>query len=408
MSQGTAPRGDLPHSLEVPRDVTITSAEGRRVVEARRRMAEATLDLFDAITDLGASEAHLDGYANAASWVQWHLGVSARTARSWVRLASHLVELPVIRAALAAGTVSLEQVELLLRHQDGRSEDRMLDIAAEHPDLEELRRELIEVSPPAAAPEDGLPRLTTDWRDDALHLRGIVPGVDGVMVERALLRIAEKAPKDEQTGLYREFDLRMGEALVEVASASLADEQRSDADRATVVVHMAAADLVHRRGDGWDAAQRMLSGAEIDRLLCDARVQPALHDADGVTVGIGRTSRTIPAWLRRVVEGRDQGCRFPGCQRTRWLDCHHIVPWSQGGPTNLDNLMSLCGFHHRLIHRLGWTITGHPGRRLNFLDQWGLRHRPASSPFLPDETERRLRQIDRRAIRMSQRVAAEP
>lgn len=400
MDLGHVSDGWVPKTVEVPHDLTVTTDAGRRVVAARRQMAVATLELLDAITLLGSSETHLDGYADAASWVQWHLGVSRRTARSWVRLAEALGELPTLRAAMAEGRLSIEQIELLVRHRGDRTEERLLELAAAFPDLGELRSELVDLPSPSTSSEARLPHLTTHWRDEALHLRGVLPGVDGVMVERALLRIAEQSPKDEQTGLYRDFDTRMGEALVEMASTSLAEEQRADADRATVVVHMAAADLVHRRGDGWDAARRLLSEAEIDRLLCDARVQPALHDAEGVTVGIGRTSRTIPAWLRRVVEGRDQGCRFPGCERTRWLDCHHIVPWSQGGPTNLDNLVSLCGFHHRLIHRLGWIITGHPGRRLTFVNQWGLRHRPAASQFLDDETDRRLRQIDERADRL--------
>ena len=34
-------------------------------------------------------------------------------------------------------------------------------------------------------------------------------------------------------------------------------------------------------------------------------------------------------------------CRFPGCESRR-IDLHHIVYWSHGGRTDLDNLISLC------------------------------------------------------------------
>jgi hypothetical protein len=49
-----------------------------------------------------------------------------------------------------------------------------------------------------------------------------------------------------------------------------------------------------------------------------------------------------------------------------WTDAHHIVSWSDGGPTNVDNLVLLCRHHHRLIHHptAGWQIRpapdGHP------------------------------------------------
>lgn len=62
---------------------------------------------------------------------------------------------------------------------------------------------------------------------------------------------------------------------------------------------------------------------------------------------------TPPGWLVRRIRRRDGGCRFPGCGRTRWTDSHHIVHWADGGATDSDNLITLCGFHHRFVHRRG-------------------------------------------------------
>jgi hypothetical protein len=112
------------------------------------------------------------------------------------------------------------------------------------------------------------------------------------------------------------------------------------------------------------------------RLTCDAVVEWVI-EAAGMPIGIGRRSRSVPPWLRRQVRHRDHGCRFPGCGRTRWADAHHIEHWGRGGPTNLDNLVILCGAHHRLVHEGGWTIRGHPGGRLRFHDPGG---REAFSP----------------------------
>ncbi len=76
---------------------------------------------------------------------------------------------------------------------------------------------------------------------------------------------------------------------------------------------------------------------------------------------------------------RDQGCRFPGCERTRWTHSHHRIDWAQGGPTDLDNLITLCPHHHRLAHEGGWTIEGNPDEELRFVrpDGRAFGHDPA-------------------------------
>ncbi|MBT8193477.1 MAG: HNH endonuclease, partial [Acidimicrobiia bacterium] len=126
-----------------------------------------------------------------------------------------------------------------------------------------------------------------------------------------------------------------------------------------------------------------------------SRLQPAIDDPDGFTVGVGRTSRKIPHWLRRLLDDRDGGCRFPGCGRTRWTHAHHIIHWANEGPTNLDNLIILCGFHHRLVHRDGWRIVGNPNGVVVFLDRWGFEYRPArSQAVMADRVEQLLEHLD--------------
>ena len=77
---------------------------------------------------------------------------------------------------------------------------------------------------------------------------------------------------------------------------------------------------------------------------------------------IGRSTRTVPPHLRKAVIQRDQHCQFPGChQPPARCDAHHLIHWSQGGPTSLGNLRLLCKFHHLVvIHRWGWKLTCHP------------------------------------------------
>lgn len=70
---------------------------------------------------------------------------------------------------------------------------------------------------------------------------------------------------------------------------------------------------------------------------------------------MGRRTRTIPPALRRALEVRDRGCRFPGCG-LRFTDAHHVVHWADGGETSLENTVLLCRYHHRLVHEEVWSV----------------------------------------------------
>jgi hypothetical protein len=72
-------------------------------------------------------------------------------------------------------------------------------------------------------------------------------------------------------------------------------------------------------------------------------------------LSVGRKTRTISPALRRALEIRDQGCRFPGCGHA-FTDAHHVRHWADGGETSLANTLLLCRHHHRLVHEGGWSI----------------------------------------------------
>jgi hypothetical protein len=68
---------------------------------------------------------------------------------------------------------------------------------------------------------------------------------------------------------------------------------------------------------------------------------------------------------------RDRQCRFPGCANATFAAVHHIVPWSLGGGTDLDNLVLLCKHHHGLVHRNGWSMTGNANEELTAVGPTG-------------------------------------
>jgi hypothetical protein len=118
-------------------------------------------------------------------------------------------------------------------------------------------------------------------------------------------------------------------------------------------------------------AARQLIVAEAVRLLSGpgglaAQLRTGVLAGPGATISlpldIGRMSNLVPPYLRRAIGRRDRHCRFPGCNRpVRGCQVHHLIPWSEGGETSLDNCCLLCPFHHLIVlHRWGWHLTLNP------------------------------------------------
>jgi len=100
-------------------------------------------------------------------------------------------------------------------------------------------------------------------------------------------------------------------------------------------------------------------------LACDASRVVMRHDHEGRVVEVGARTRVIPPALRRALDHRDHGCRFPGCG-LRFTQGHHLRHWAQGGPTTLSNLALLCRRHHRAVHEEGYQVARLPDGTLQF------------------------------------------
>ena len=114
-----------------------------------------------------------------------------------------------------------------------------------------------------------------------------------------------------------------------------------------------------------------LTAVTARRLSCDAGLVEVRRGEEGEILDIGRKSRTVPPALRRALEARDRGCRFPGCG-LRFTDAHHIVHWADGGDTSLTNTLLLCRAHHRRVHEDGWRVASdRTGERVVFFTPRG-------------------------------------
>ncbi|HVT61856.1 MAG TPA: DUF222 domain-containing protein, partial [Thermoanaerobaculia bacterium] len=101
------------------------------------------------------------------------------------------------------------------------------------------------------------------------------------------------------------------------------------------------------------------------RLACDAALVVMRHAASGRVLDVGRRTRVISPSLRRALEHRDGGCRFPGCG-LKLCDAHHVEHWADGGETRLANTLLLCRRHHRAVHEEGFSVELAPDGEAHF------------------------------------------
>jgi hypothetical protein len=186
------------------------------------------------------------------------------------------------------------------------------------------------------------------------------------------------------TDLYPPFHHRCADALVELASM-----HAEDAGRPTVVIHADARELNYLNGVASLENGPPIAAEAARRMSCDARVQLVASAPNGEPIGVGRTVRTVPPWLARQLHHRDKGCQFLGCGRTRGVQMHHIVHWSHGGPTDIDNLISLCPYHHRLVHEGGFRLIKDSRGRLRVVRPSGVAT-PLQGPSIRPEIRERV------------------
>lgn len=163
---------------------------------------------------------------------------------------------------------------------------------------------------------------------------------------------------DERTAEKRKADAFV--LLVTRGSEIIDDDHRvPTSGTARIVVTIDHDVLVGRlRGHGRTEADTSLPAHQIRRLACDADVLPMVLGTRGEPLDVGRSKRLVTRSLRAAVIERDRCCTFPGCDRPpSWCQVHHIVPWSEGGPTSLDNSALLCPRHHTVVHREEYTAT---------------------------------------------------
>ncbi len=340
------------------------------------------------------------GHRSCAEWLSFRTGIDLGAARERVRAARALADLPQTSAAMARGELSFAKVRAVTRVATPESEAELVDFA--RPATVAQTERFVRAWRKGDRADDAAlererhrsRRLVVRPDGEGMYeVRGRVDPEVGALLMRALEMAAgaqyrktrrSQAMKATQRwadalGLLAERAMAVGFGGEDV-SAETPDGEEEDAsggcpdapvsgsraERYQVLLHVDAATL---SADGEPGRSHLEDGTRVSaetsrRLACDAAVVTVGRGADGSVLDVGRRTRTVPPALRRALEVRDRGCRFPGCG-LRFTDAHHVRHWADGGETRLDNLVLLCRFHHRLVHEEGfsveWREDGRPG-----------------------------------------------
>ena len=307
---------------------------------------------------------------SATAEVGCMLRVAARTAAARVGTAVDVSRrLPAVRAALAAGEISLPAARILadetthLPVREARSvADAVLDRAGEQTPGQlraAVRRAVLRADPDAvqrrceqATRQRGV--WLQDEPDGMATLYARLPAADAVGCYAVLDEYARRASGPDRPGM----DARRADTLVDLICGA-------DPGRVTVQVRVAVpagtllgiddtpGELAGYGAIPADAARRIAAEGTWRRLLTDP--------ASGGLLDVGMTRYKPPQSLAEHVITRDQTCRGPGCRvPAHRCDLDHTEPFNPEagtGPTSEHNLGPECRTHHQLKQRPGWNLT---------------------------------------------------
>ena len=157
-----------------------------------------------------------------------------------------------------------------------------------------------------------------------------------------------------------------------------------------IVVHIDTASLCHGRHE--HTMCETIDGVSlpvstVQRLCCEAVIQAVLVNPDGTVDRLCAEQRTANRAQRRMLAAMYTTCAHPHCQ-VPFSQCriHHIVWWTNGGRTVLENLLPVCEVHHHLVHEGGWHLSIDDQRRVTWSKPDGTVWHTDTGPNRPPPT----------------------
>ncbi len=350
------------------------------------RLAAASCRWVLAIAEYDRREAWRSwGCKSMVHWLTWKCAMSPAAAREHVRIGIALAELGLVHAQFADGRLSYSQVRALTRVVTPATEADWVRLARvmTGAQLESVargyRRATANAVDAGAAvharrgltwrtEEDGslVATIRLSAEDGAVLMKAVDAAMDARRADGLDDAADGRIPPVDPTGAAR------ADALVDIAAHYLrnavaredADIDGEPGDDRYLVTVVAEARVLEAPGRV-DGVCETEAGVGLDPcvvrgLACDSPTVTIVEDQLGRVLDVGRRTRRPNRAMRRALARRDGGCVFPGCGARR-TQAHHFVHWIDGGTTTLENLVSLCAFHHRGLHLGAFTIEARPG-----------------------------------------------
>ncbi|MGZ4455381.1 MAG: DUF222 domain-containing protein [Nocardioides sp.] len=348
---------------------------------AEERLHELSLRVLATADDVALE----DGARSSGAWWAHHTRSGREKGAAAERLAIALTgRYGLVGDALAAARANRYQAAVIVRALDDLPEDIAPEVRrqaethlveqAVHFGPTELRRlgeRILEVVAPDVAEGEERRRLEAQERAArrdtrlSVHVRGDgstdirirVPDHVGERLKVYLEamtspRRVSRDPLDPGDVGRLPYTRRLGEAfcsLLERLPAQVLPQHGGTAT--TVMVTMRLDQLVSGLGATTLGTGGRVSAADVRRLACNADLVPVVLGAASEVLDVGRAARLFTSGQRKAMAVRDRGCRADGCTiPAAWCEAHHLLPWAQGGRTDLGDGLLLCSWHHHRAH----------------------------------------------------------
>lgn len=282
--------------------------------------------------------------------------VSPETASHLATTARCLIDSPKLAHDLAEGEITFDRAEATARIPVDNHEEWHSGV-----DIQGLRRIAARFRKMTTADDHRSHRsqhfaMQPNLDESSWSLWGELDGYGGAVVHKVLTEAADRI-QDLPDGTRPGVGYRRAVALVDICEGS----------RPEIATTPLITVFVDDTGVEVEAGTSIGPGV-LDKIACAGSLE-VIRTTGGRPLGVGRRSRIISNRLKRFILHCDGGCTADGCTSRYRLEPHHILPWSEGGPTDPDNLTTLCWFHHHVVvHGFGYRIDPRLGPgRLRFI-----------------------------------------
>ncbi len=344
------------------------------------------LDALTATVLAHAVEVRVEETNGATTTATWWADATNRTratAHRDVKLAVALSRFTALAEALAEGRVNTEQAHAIARalgdlETDGpadlepvvveQAEKHLVDCAdgfdAKH--LRVLGRHVLTVVAPEVGEAHEAKLLEDEERRAAektrltfasdghgmVHGRFSIPSLHGAMLAKAIQALTWAKQDPAEVRQTRPTPVAAGQAFTELL-------ERIDAKNlpsvggvgATVVVTMTIDSLMGGLASAALDTGEVISASAARRLACEAGVIPMVLGGKSEVLDVGRRRRFHTKAQRLAIAQRDKTCVVGGCDAPpSRCHVHHVVPWSEGGGTSVQDGRLYCSAHHAMVH----------------------------------------------------------